>query len=102
MPAEVDGAEHGDREPGPERDPEAAAEAEQVEFNGVPIRVPRLTALLVYKMLASRPQDLQDVSALLKTGPFDRAQVADLLREFDALLETSRAEDFERILRDSE
>jgi hypothetical protein len=81
---------------------DAAMRAEHVDFDGVQIRVPPLTSLIVYKMLASRPQDLQDVSALLKTGPYDRVQVSALLREFDALLETSRADDFERILGETE
>ena len=78
---------------------EAARSAETVDFGGVPIRVPTLTALLVYKVLAARPQDLKDAAALVATKrPFDRERVETLLAEFDAILDTDRLGEFQRLL----
>lgn len=78
---------------------EAARSAEVVDFAGVPIRVPSLTALLVYKMLAARPQDLQDAAALIAAKrPFDREQVEALLAEFDSILDADRLGEFRRLL----
>lgn len=78
---------------------QAAETAEVVDFAGVKIRVPNLTALLVYKMLAARPQDLADVAALLAMrSPFERGRVEALLAEFDALLDTNRLGEFRRLV----
>ena len=79
---------------------DAARNAELVSFDGVAIPVPSLTALLIYKLVAGRPQDLGDVKALLLTkAPFDRALIDDTLAEFDAILETSRREEFRVLLK---
>ncbi|MBL9038064.1 MAG: hypothetical protein JNG84_06090 [Archangium sp.] len=65
------------------------------------IRVPSLTGLLTYKLVAGRPKDLADVDALLRgRGAFDKAAVREQLAEFDALLDTDRVGDFDRLLRD--
>jgi len=81
---------------------EATEAAEVVVFAGVRIRVPSLTALLVYKMLAARPQDLNDVVALLGTrSRFERERVEALLAEFDALLDTNRLGEFRRLVSDA-
>jgi hypothetical protein len=78
---------------------EAARSAEVVNFAGVSIRVPSLTALLVYKMLAARPQDLQDAAALIAAKrPFDRERVEELLAEFDSILDSDRLGEFKRLL----
>jgi hypothetical protein len=78
----------------------AAIHAEEVSFEGVVIPVPSLTALLIYKLVAGRPQDLRDVEALLKTGTqFDSQAISKTLKEFDEILETSRAEEFRRLLK---
>lgn len=78
---------------------EAAAQAEPRTLGKVGVRVVPLTALLIYKMVAGRPKDLEDVRALLATGEeFDAAAVVSTLEEFDALLDTNRASDFRRLL----
>jgi hypothetical protein len=62
------------------------------------LRVTPLTALLIYKMVAARPKDVDDVRALLATGaPYDAGELAQTLEEFDALLETDRAGEFRRL-----
>lgn len=61
--------------------------------------MPSLTALLIYKMVAGRPKDLEDVAALLATGEtYERATVESTLENFDALLETDRVEEFRRLV----
>lgn len=66
----------------------------------VTVPVAPLTALLIYKMVASRPKDVDDIRALLATqAPFDRQAVNDALAEIDALLETNRQAEFMALVR---
>lgn len=79
---------------------EAAESAVERSFAGVRVRVPNLTSLLIYKLVAARPKDMEDARALLATGErFDAAHVERTLAEFDELLETNRAEDFRALVR---
>lgn len=76
----------------------ALAAAVERPFGSVTIRVPVPSALVVYKMVASRPKDLEDVEdLLLRRTRIDVAFVVATLRAFDELLDTNRADDFERI-----
>lgn len=78
---------------------EALAHTERRPFGRVLIPVPRPTDLIIYKMIAARPRDLQDVEELIARGlPVDRDRVARLLSEFDALLETDREIQWRRLL----
>ncbi len=78
---------------------EAANQAEEISFDGVLIPVPSLTALLIYKLVAGRPQDIRDVEALLSTrGRFDADVIERTLTEFDQILETSRLDEFHVLL----
>ena len=78
---------------------DSAKKATTLDFAGVQLRVATLTSLLVFKALASRPQDVNDIKALLATKrPFSRAQVARVLAEFDEILGTDRASEFARLL----
>ena len=78
---------------------EALTHAQSRQFGMVTIQVPRPTDLVVYKMIASRPRDLQDVEELLARGlAIDPNRVERLLREFDALLELDRAGEWLRLL----
>jgi hypothetical protein len=64
-------------------------------FGAVTVRVPHPQALIVYKMVAARPKDIEDVQDLLLRGvEVDSAQVLETLAGFDALLQTDRAELF--------
>lgn len=78
----------------------AAAELAVVrELGGVRLTVTPLDALLVYKMVAGRAKDVDDVRGLLATGAVVRQNFVDsTLREIDALLDTSRADDFRVLL----
>jgi hypothetical protein len=57
----------------------------------VDLRVIDVNDLLVLKMLASRPKDLEDVAALVRAAPdgLSRTAVIDRLREFERALDVS-------------
>jgi hypothetical protein len=77
---------------------EALGHLQHRPFGCVQIPVPRPTDLIVYKMIAARPRDLQDVEELLARGlAVDEPRVVKLLREFDSLLETDRAAEWRRL-----
>jgi hypothetical protein len=77
---------------------EALREAETVDFAGVRIRIPSRTAMVIYKMIAARPQDLSDAAALLAGGAVDESRIATLLREFDQILDSDKAAEFGRLM----
>jgi hypothetical protein len=76
-----------------------ATEASLRRIGHVRARVIPLTTLLIYKMVAGRPKDLDDVRGLLETAaPFDQAAVVSTLREFDAILDSDRASEFVELI----
>lgn len=68
---------------------EAIAQGLSVEFAGITVRIPRLEDLLIFKLVAGRPRDLDDVEQLLLRNPrpLDLARVDRTLGEFCAVLE---------------
>lgn len=73
-----------------------AAVAQQ--YGRVTIRIPRVTDLIIYKLVASRPKDIQDVQALLALGyEVDAARISATLAAFDELLETDRKNEWLRL-----
>lgn len=78
----------------------AAREATPMKVLGVSLPVVALDDLLVYKMIASRTQDIADVEMLLTSSKaIDSRRIHRTLAEFDAILETNRASDFDRLWR---
>jgi hypothetical protein len=80
---------------------ESIAAAETVEMQGVSLRIPRPEDLLIYKVVAWRPQDRQDVERLLVLHGqrMDLDRVRRLVRDIGEVLEdSSRAEEFEDLL----
>ncbi len=70
------------------------------KFGKVKFRVPQVTDLLIYKLVAGRPKDLQDASELLALGlDVDAERVSATLAEFDALLDTDRLSEWQRLLK---
>lgn len=81
---------------------EAISHAEEVDFAGVPIRVARPDDLIIYKLVAARSRDLDDVEKLLLLyGPtLDVARIRRVVAQFaDALDDRGRVEALERLLR---
>lgn len=80
-----------------------ALEASNVcDYAGVPIRIPRPEDLLIYKIIALRPRDLQDAEGLLvlhgATMNVDR--VRRVVKQFaEALDDAERPEALERLIR---
>ena len=74
----------------------------ECDYAGVPIRLPRPEDLIIYKLVAARPRDLDDVEKLLLLygGSLDIARIRRVIREFAEVLEDpARLEALERLLR---
>jgi len=72
------------------------------DYAGVPIRLPRPEDLIIYKLVAARPRDLDDAEKLLLLygGSLDIARIRRVIREFAEVLEDpARLEALERLLR---
>jgi hypothetical protein len=81
---------------------EAIGRSETLDYAGVTIRIPRPDDLVIYKLVAARPRDLEDVERLLLLhGPsLDLQRVTATVREFaDALEDTGRIDALERLLK---
>ena len=76
----------------------ALRSAVQRNFGKTRIRVPTVTDLLIYKMVAGRPKDQQDVEELLALGyDVDFERVASTLAAFDEMLDTDRKQEWLRL-----
>lgn len=81
---------------------EAIGSSKVRDYAGLRIRIPRPEDLFIYKMVASRPRDLEDAEKLLLLygREIDLDRVRDLLRQFSEVLEdTSRLDAFEKLVR---
>jgi len=80
---------------------EAIRAAPEIDYAGVRIRVARPEDLIVYKMVASRPRDIEDVDKLLLLhgDRIDLDRIRAVLREFCQVLEDNeRLEILERMI----
>lgn len=79
---------------------QAIEQGRAVEIGGVSVRLPRVEHLLIMKAVANRPQDRQDIAALLTAHPGADVELVRMwVREFAAALATSSlVDDFEQIL----
>lgn len=81
---------------------DAIEHSEAVDYASVPIRIPRPDDLVIYKLVAARPRDLDDVERLLLLhGPsLDVRRIVTTVREFaDVLGDPGRVDTLERLLR---
>jgi hypothetical protein len=81
---------------------DAIGRSEVIDYAGVSIRVPRPDDLVIYKLVAARPRDLDDVERLLLLhGPsLDVRRIVATVREFaDALEDSGRLDALERLLK---
>ena len=80
---------------------EALAAAESLKIAGISVPVARAEDLIIYKAIAFRPQDQQDIERLLTLHRplLDVARIREVVRKLSgALDEPERLEAFERIL----
>ena len=74
------------------------------DYAGVRIRIPRPEDLLIYKLIASRPRDLEDAEGLLVLhgATMDLGRARDIVKEFAAALDdTERPQTLERLIHKS-
>lgn len=78
----------------------ALGRAREVDFDGIRLRVATPMDLVIYKMVASRPRDLDDAEKLLLLHPdIDVAYVREVVRSFAVVMEQpERAEALEALL----
>jgi len=66
---------------------QAIARAVTVMFDDTPVRIAALEDLIIHKVIAGRPRDMEDVSTLLLKNPeYDRAYIHQWLKRFDESL----------------
>lgn len=81
---------------------QALARARNVTIGGAPIRFASPEDVVVHKIIAGRPRDIEDVRSLLVKNPgVDTAYIERWLREFDAALGESHVAAFRAVLGDS-
>ncbi len=81
---------------------ESIAAAEQIDVGGVSIPVVRIEDLIIYKAVAFRPQDQQDIERLLTfhRKTVDMSRIRRIIGEFsEAMDEPERLAAFDRIVR---
>lgn len=77
----------------------AIEHAKIVNMEGVDVRFVPLEDLLVMKIIAGRPRDIEDVVSVIRKNPnYNRSQVEKWLREFDAELDAHYLDDFVQLM----
>jgi len=68
---------------------EAIQFSQAADYSGVPIRVPRPEDLIIYKLVAGRPQDIDDVEKLLALykGKLSLDRIRSWIQQFSEVLE---------------
>ncbi|MDI7252255.1 MAG: hypothetical protein QME89_06820, partial [Actinomycetota bacterium] len=72
-------------------------------FRNVEVKFASLEDLIIHKVIAGRPRDLEDVKVVLaRNQEFDRDYVLSWLREFDRALQTDFTGSFLELLRNQD
>jgi len=80
---------------------EAMRRARSVTIQSYPIRFASLEDLIVHKIVAGRPRDLEDVrSVLRRQREVDRAYIRRWLQDFDRGLATDHERNFQKLLKE--
>jgi hypothetical protein len=78
---------------------EAIRRAKAVQIGDTAVSYASLEDLIVHKMVAGRPRDIEDVRGVLLRNPvFDRTYVLKWLRGFDAVVGRSISSEFENLI----
>lgn len=80
----------------------ALERARKVEVEGYPVRFASPEDVVIHKVLAGRPRDLEDVRSILRKQALDIDYIRNWLRQFATTLETDYAARFEDVLRSLE
>jgi predicted nucleotidyltransferase len=76
----------------------AIGRARRIKVGRTFVHFASLEDLVVHKMVAGRPRDIEDVeSVLLKNPRYDAGYIKDRLQEFDSALDTDLADRFKSI-----
>ncbi len=74
---------------------QAIERATRVHFGRTPIKFAALEDLVIHKMIAGRPRDLEDIESILVKNPeYDSRYIEKWLAEFDTALDKKYAESF--------
>lgn len=78
---------------------QAIERAREVIFDGTPVRFASLEDIVILKIVAGRPRDIEDVTTIILKNPgFDRRYIRSWLEEFDKALYERCSQRFEDIL----
>lgn len=77
---------------------QALARVNKIMINGYPINFASLEDIVVHKIIAGRPRDIEDVKSILIKNPrYDKRYISKWLKEFDDSLSGGYQDAFERI-----
>jgi predicted nucleotidyltransferase len=77
---------------------EAIKRVKKVKYNGTTIKIASLEDVVIHKMVAGRPRDIEDIVAMLsKNTEFDSKYILSSLRKFDLLLDKNLTTQFKKI-----
>ena len=78
---------------------QAIGRSREVELGGTMVRFAAVEDLVIHKLVAGRPRDVEDVRSILVRNPaFDRDYVARWLGDLDRALDRELGRDFARLL----
>ncbi len=78
---------------------EAIERSDVVDYDGVPVRFASLEDLVIHKMVAGRPRDIEDVrSILLKNPGYDRDFIRGWLSDFDRAIAGGSVAEFDELV----
>ena len=79
---------------------QAIERARDISFGRTPVKFASLEDVIIHKMIAERPRDLEDVqSILLKNPRYDSQYIEKWLSEFDTALDKNYRESFAELVK---
>jgi len=79
---------------------QAIKHAKIFKFGGTIVKFASLEDVVIHKIIAGRPRDIEDIKAILLKNPkFDKRYIKEWLKEFDVSLDESFLSAFEKLLK---